>query len=168
MLTDPEILKYTSDEHFIELLNPKLKSYSAVRNSLLPTIILSILSNAEKYDTLSIFEIGDVVSIVNGKALSDRRLSFGIYGDKITLTNALIIVKSLMDALNIPYRVEEVRKKAFIEGRTARVIVDGESIGYVGEVHPEILEKLSIRKPIVVGELSITKILKWAQQHKYE
>ena len=100
MLIDRDFISMLTNEEFIDLANPKLKSYSAIRNSLIPSILLSIKRNAEKYSSMKIFEIGDYVKVRKGRMKIERSLAYGIYGDKVTLTDGLIIVKSLMNSLN--------------------------------------------------------------------
>jgi len=158
MLIDRDFISMLTNEEFIDLANPKLKSYSAIRNSLIPSILLSIKRNAEKYSSMKIFEIGDYVKVRKGRMKIERSLAYGIYGDKVTLTDGLIIVKSLMNSLNMRYELRETKLGIFIEGRAAEVLVNNDVVGVVGELHPEVIIKLGLSKPIVVGELILSRL----------
>ncbi len=158
MLIDRDFLAMLMDEKFIELANPKLKSYSAIRNSLIPSILLSIKRNADRYAYMKLFEIGDYVKIHGGSMKIERSLAYGIYGDKVTLTDGLIIMKSLLNTLGMKYELRETKMRIFIEGRTAEVLVNNDVVGIVGELHPGVITKLGLSKPIVIGELVLSRL----------
>ena len=165
MLIDRDFIAMLTNEEFIDLVNPKLKSYSAVRNSLIPSILLSIKRNADRYSSMKIFEIGDYVKIRKGRMKIERSLAYGIYGDKVTLTDGLIIVKSLMNSLNMRYELRETKLGIFIEGRAAEVLVNNDVVGIVGELHPEVIIKLGLSKPVVVGELILSRLYSKLRLH---
>ncbi|MEM2681578.1 MAG: phenylalanine--tRNA ligase subunit beta, partial [Zestosphaera sp.] len=159
MLTDPDILSLVSDEDFVRVKNPKMKTYSAVRNSLIPAILTSVKTNSSKRRKLEIFEVGDVVRLSEGgQPTYTKKLAYGLAGDGYTLTDGLVVLKSLMKTLGINYELRRTSRKALISGRTAEVFVKGESVGIVGEVSPEILISLNILVPITVAEVDLVKL----------
>jgi phenylalanyl-tRNA synthetase beta chain len=159
MLTDPEILALTSEEGFVRVRNPKMKTYSAVRNSLLPTILTSVKTNSSKRRRLEIFEIGDVVRLEeNTLPKYAKKLAYGLAGDGYTLTDGLVVLKSLMKTIGASYELRKTSRKLLIEGRAAEILVNGESVGVVGEVSPEVLINLSIYIPTTVAEVDIVKL----------
>jgi phenylalanyl-tRNA synthetase beta chain len=160
MLIDSDFLKKYSTGEFIELVNPKLKTYSAVRNSLIPSILLATKENSEVIPRFKIFEIGDIILIRNDDTISERTLGFGIYSEDITLTNGLIVIKALMRSLGLHYKVREAVNDIMIKGRIGEIIVDNEVVGLVGEIHPKTLYELGLAKPLVIGEIFLSRILK--------
>lgn len=159
MLMDSEILRDVSTEDFAELANPKMKTYSAVRNSLIPSLLLSVRENADLQQQLKIFEVGDVVKLTSEDYRSQRYLGFSIYGEDVTLTDGLVTVKSLLTTLGINYKLKRGGHKIFISGRSAIIVVDGDEVGILGEVHPKYLVKYGLQWPLVIGELNLSKLL---------
>ena len=49
--------------------------------------------------------------------------------------------------------MEEVEHPSFIPGRVGKIVVEGEAIGIIGEIHPAVLEKWGMEMPVVVFEL---------------
>ncbi len=158
MLTDPDILSLVSEEDFVRVKNPKMKTYSAVRNSLLPTILTSIKVNSTKRRKLEIFEIGDVVRLSDGQPTYTKKLAYGLAGDGYTLTDGLVVLKSLMKVLGISYELRRASRRILIDGRAAEILVRGESVGVVGEVSPEILTSLDLLIPTTVAEIDVVKL----------
>jgi len=159
MMVDSQYLNDLGFKDFVALENPKMKAYSAIRNSLIPSILQSISLNSKFSKELKIFEVGDVVEVRGGAVDSVRKLCVGISTPKTTLTDSLIVLKSLMYTLNIKYTLDRCYEELMIPSRCAKVIVGGKEVGIAGEVHPRILNYISYTQPVAVLELNLTELL---------
>lgn len=142
--------------------NPRSERFTCVRAWLAPELIMTAFHNARKRPRLSIFEIGDVVvpdPQFETYARVERRIGFVITHEKATLTDGLAVVKSLMSELGLPYSFEKGRMPGFLAERTAKILVNGREVGFVGEVHPAISAKFEHAHPVVVGEITLNKLL---------
>ena len=142
--------------------NPRSERFESLRVWLAPGLLLTLLENAGKYGKLKIFEIGDVVipdETSETRARVDRRLSLLIYHEKNTLTDGLVYVKALMRELGLEASFSKGIIPGFLPERTALIYSCGENVGFIGEVHPEILLKLELKNPVVIAEISLSKIL---------
>ena len=91
---------------------------------------------------LRIFEIGDVAIVdetQETKTRIERRLGVVIYSEEATLTDAMVYVKALFNSLGIDYKVIEHDHPSFIEGRCGKIIVKNRDVGFLGEIHPEVI-----------------------------
>jgi len=43
-------------------------------------------------------------------------------------------------------------------GRTARLVIEGETVGYLGEIHPGLLGKLDISGPVILFEIQLNAL----------
>ena len=59
---------------------------------------------------------------------------------------------------------KKMEHQLFINGRAARIIIDGEERGVLGEIKPEILELFQIKYPIILCEVNLTGI--WNKRRK--
>ncbi len=159
MMVDSGLLDKVSDEEYIKVSNPKMRTYSALRNSLTPSLLLTASVNAEKFEDFEVFEIGDVVKRTDNKFSSRKILGILLTGERYTLTDGLVIVKTLLQALGKNFKAVRTEAKAFIEGRTASIVVGEDVIGVIGEVHPEILNEVRIPKPSIIVEIDLSKLL---------
>jgi len=71
-------------------------------------------------------------------------------------------MRSILDALfaNLGLKnwfVREGRHPSFLEGRTAKVYVEGRYVGVLGEIHPEVLENFDLENPVVALELNVER-----------
>ncbi len=165
MLTDPDIIERSVGTPYVSVANPKMITYSALRNSMIPSLLLTARVNSEKLPHAEVFEVGDYVrpsTRGDGKLAptTEKALGFMLMGDQYTLTDALVTIKSLMTSLGLKYGFKPLKSKPFIEGRAASILAGNTEVGVVGEVHPEVLTALGISKPVVLGEISLSKLHK--------
>lgn len=158
-LISGEVMDIINAPKYVRLVNPKIRDYSALRSSLIPSLLLTAKVNQRLVGRLEAFEVGDVVEVKGDAAVMDRRVGVLLMGDGYTLTDGLSIVKSLFRVLGLSVELRKCPREPFIDVRAAEVIINGTSVGCIGEVNPETLVKLGIEKPIVVGEFSLTTLL---------
>ncbi|MFW6025522.1 MAG: hypothetical protein ACOCRX_04205, partial [Candidatus Woesearchaeota archaeon] len=86
-----------------------------------------------------------------------QKLSITQAGD-VTLTDIKQSVNALFDSLDVSISYKEDSKPFFIDGRCAKVILDGKNVGYLGEVHPEYLVEYILNNSVVTSELDLNLI----------
>ncbi|MGC9117548.1 MAG: phenylalanine--tRNA ligase subunit beta [Thermoproteus sp.] len=133
---------------YARVMNPVSERLDAVRSSLLPGL-LSVVSGLKR-SRVKLFEIGDVVA----EGLTRRAVAAAIGGDGVTITDGISVFRSLCIALGVECRLENGHMYWCTEGRCAEL--KGEVDGYVGEVRPDILTKLGVFMPVVLGEIFLT------------
>ncbi|RLE80505.1 MAG: phenylalanine--tRNA ligase subunit beta [Thermoprotei archaeon] len=166
MMSNPDVLvtrMRLKEQRVIEVENPKMEKYTAVRNWLIPGLLETASLNLKLGYPLKLFEIGDVVIVderEENKTRTERHLACLIISPEETLTNILVVIKAIMKALNVAYTLRESEHPSFIPGRTASIIVDNNSIGILGEIHPEVLMAFEINLPTVCLEINVNDLLR--------
>lgn len=159
MLSDPDYLAAVGYTKFVEVKNPKMRVYSALRPSLLPGVLRSLSKNVGKYGLqgLKVFEVGDAV---DPDTLASLRLASGaIYGPGVTLTDGLAVVKTVLEVLGLSPQFRRLEDVVLtIDGRSAAIEVDGVDLGVLGEVHPRFLKYLELNAPAAVFEISLNRL----------
>jgi len=159
-LTSPRLLDALGIESRVEVLNPVQYEYSVLRPRLLPSLLNTLQANQHARKPVKIFEIGHVV--LPGDPPVDRlRLGLAIMDVEVGYEDIQAVVYSTLRILEAPFRVEPAREPALIQGRTARILVNGVPAGYMGEVDPQVLERLGIEYPVAVAELDVEVLAEW-------
>ena len=146
----------------VQVENPKMEKYTALRNWIIPGLLEVLASNKHLGFPLRIFEIGDVAIVdetQETKTRIERRLGVVIYSEEATLTDAMVYIKALFNSLGINYKVIEHDHPSFIEGRCGKIIVKNRDVGFLGEIHPEVIINFNLEAPIAAFELNLTAIL---------
>ncbi len=90
----------------------------------------------------------------------EERLCIGAYGDGVDFYSVKSALEEVFDALHI--KAEYVRsKREFLHpGRGADVVVNGNDVGFVGEIHPRVAKEYGIDNVrLHCAEISVDKIL---------
>ena len=81
-----------------------------------------------------------------------------VAGRNASFFTAKGILETLFRAIGIPLEVEpgNGRDPFLHPGRAARIVVGGQQAGYLGELHPTLVERFGISGPVAVFELNVT------------
>ncbi len=169
---------YAGNADPIRLLNPIASQMNVMRSSLLGSLLAVLKFNTDrKAHRVRVFELGRVFSKDASVADSDTavagfaqpmRVAGVAYGDDASLqwgTPARAVdffdVKGDVEALLAP-RVptfEPATHPAMHPGRCARVLLNGQPVGYVGELHPRWRQLEGWQQAPVMFELDLPAVL---------
>jgi phenylalanyl-tRNA synthetase beta chain len=72
-------------------------------------------------------------------------------------------IKSVLDAflmnLGVEWQIKAANHPSFIEGRVGAVFAGGVSVGFVGEINPQVLVAWQLENPTAAFELNLTSML---------
>ncbi|MCE4621733.1 MAG: phenylalanine--tRNA ligase subunit beta [Desulfurococcales archaeon] len=160
-LISPKLLDYTHFHERVEILNPVQYEYSALRPSLIPSLLSVAAKNVHARKPVKVFEIGMIVK--PGSPPTDHlHMALLIMDDEVGYEDIQASVYSILRILDVDFKVEPTSHPVFITGRAARLLTsNGEELAIMGEVNPEILEKLEISFPIAVADLDVEVLARW-------
>ncbi len=150
---------------------PSSPEYALLRNSLLPGLAECLQKNGAR--NLHLFEIGNVFEVEAGGVAESRSLGFiscgelipsARKGEAVPLASFFSLKGDLMESLGDIGRVArlespEVPDPRFHPWRQASVLVDGVSVGVIGQLHPEIGEALRLESETVLAEIRVDALL---------
>jgi phenylalanyl-tRNA synthetase beta chain len=164
-LTNPESLfdKMNREKmRIVEVANPKVVTMSCLRSWLLPSLMEFLGSNQSVEFPQKIFELGKVTLLDDTKETKTRDEEW--IAAATTHPNASFTeIKSALDAffmiLGVDWQIKETVHPSFIEGRVGTATVDGEAVGVLGEVNPQVLEAWKLENPVAAFEINVQKIV---------
>ena len=166
----------------VKVMNPLVADQSEMRRSILPGLLRSIAYNlAHGVSNISMYEIGRVLfghkdksqpdepsyvcGVLVGQAADD---TWNMKYPQYDFFDAKGIVEGLLEELRIPkirFRVADSEKYGWLQpGRAAEILAGGETIGWVGNVHPLSLQNFDIEVPVVSFEISVSSLQRLAQK----
>ena len=140
----------------VVVANPLVADESLLRPSLLPGLLRSLAYNASHRELgVWLYEIGAVFRLPEGdQELPDEREVVAVALGGSDAAVAVAVWNTLAEGLLLrDARIESATAPGLHPTRTARVIVEGEPIGFVGEVDPAVLEASDV--PERVGWLEV-------------
>jgi len=157
---------------FIKLMNPMSEEREVLRMGLLKSILDSIRYNeARRINDMAFFEIGNRYYQINNQACEDLVLAGALTGELSSTkwsgnseTIDFFVVKGIINnllfdlGLKAEYRKITKECKELHPNRSAEILVQGEVIGFVGEIHPKVARLLDITD-VYVFEIILGSIL---------
>ena len=165
-------LDFAGEANPVRLLNPIVSQQSVMRSSLIGSLVANLQYNqARKLERIRVFELGRVFLrdpqapdgplAVRGLR-QPMRIGAAAYGPAVEEQWAaearavdFFDVKADLEALISPLsaRFERAEHPGFHPGRAARVLVDAQPVGWIGELHPRWQRKYELARPAVLFEL---------------
>ncbi len=145
--------------NLIEIIKPVSLEYTVLRDTLLPKLLQLLGLNTHVDYPQRIFEYGSVAKERGGRPVDLPKLGAAISDDKLSFEEMQAVVAALFRGLSKDARFSALSSPLFIEGRAAKVTVDGEEVGIVGETSPQVLVNFGMTCPVLLMELDMSPLL---------
>ena len=137
----------------IELENSVSKGYNVLRAWLLPNLLQILEENKHHEYPQNLFTLGKTF-----KETEQEKLAITLCNSNINFTSIKQVLDYLMRMLDLEYEIQDCKYPTFIEGRTGKIIVNKKCIGFLGEIHPQVLQNFSLEFPVAALELNLSKL----------
>ena len=160
--------KILSENPIVRLANSVTEGYNSMRNSVIPSLLLVLKNNKHNDYPQGFFEIGNTFFpdiSQETKVKESKNLAF-VYSDRnADYTYAKQVLDYLMNNLNLSYKTKTTSEnKTFLEGRYAKIIVENEQIGYVGQINPEVIVNFDLEMPVCGFEINFEKLVEFIKE----
>ena len=154
------MIQKEDDGNYVKIENPLSEEYSAVRHLMFPSLLQVLKQNRHNSYPQNFFETGDVVEVDDSDvgASEKRKLGYVESGSDIGFTDVRKKLQVLERDLGIELEVEEDDKPFFRAGRSGKLMLDSEKIGFIGEFSDEVLENWELEMETAGFELDLEKI----------
>lgn len=166
LVSENNINKIPSDKEIIKVKEPLIEEKSILRQSLIPSLMeIYDYNKARNNKNVSIFEIGETFYKENDKYIQKDKLGILMSGLYINGVNNMIetdfyyikgIIENLLNYLGYSKRYDfEILNtiKILHPYQSAQIIVNGQNIGFLGRIHPNIY-----KENVYICELDLTKL----------
>jgi phenylalanyl-tRNA synthetase beta chain len=153
--------KMLSSYKILPLANALTEDYNAMRYWMLPSLMKVHSENKHHDYPQNIFEVSQVFREDRNEETNVKEsevLAVSLCGSEPDFTSIKQILQSLMSALGLDFSTDELDHPSFIPGRSAKILVNGKELGFLGEVHPQVLENFSLEMPVAALELDISAL----------
>ena len=175
---------YTQSAEYVTLANPSTPERAVMRHSMLNSVLENLAENSKHRDRVQVFELGHVYlpgADGNGEAAilpnEQPRLALAMTGPReesgwlptdstpVDFFDGKGVIESLLDGLHVgqvTYR--PAKNMAFYPGRTAEVLVNGQPVGLVGQLHPHVVAAYDVKladdsQPVLAADFDLSVLL---------
>ncbi len=160
LMTELELNQRMKTSSELVGLKNAVGEFNTLRNSLLPSLIKNLADNQHNEYPQNIFEIGRTFRYGNTETgvLEREYLTVALCYDEADFTRIKQVLDFLMRNLGLEFQIRDVKQGSFIPGRIGEILVNGEKIGIIGEIHPQVLENWNLAVPVVALELDLEEL----------
>ena len=162
----------------VAVLNPLVTDSAEMRLSLLPGLIENLRLNlAQKADSFFAYHLGKTFRLRPDGEIEEKQCLAGLLSGSrgrkglrlfdasrpVTFLDCKGIVEGILDLFQLREAIVwSARKNAVLHpGRAAELLCNGESIGYMGESHPDLKDQFGV-PPLMAFELDFEKLLQYS------
>lgn len=160
----------------ITIANPLGEDFSIMRTLSLNGMLTSLSTNYNRRNkNVRLYELGNIY-LAKSLPLTEQpeeRMQFtlGMYGDG-DFYSLKGVVEEFFDSIGMKKRIvydPKAGKNFLHPGRQAKIVYEGEELGYIGEVHPAVCDNYAIGTRAYVAVIDIMNVLDFATfDRKYE
>ena len=150
-----------SDKKLVSLGDSKNTEFELLRNSLISSLINTFSNNIHEKYPQKLFEIGKTFSTTNNEIRENWSLCVSIAHNTTDYSEIKSNLESFMRyCFNALVTTPRYDNKYFLTGHSARIFLEDQEIGEIGEIHPQVLENLNLRTLITIFELNLSAVIR--------
>jgi phenylalanyl-tRNA synthetase beta chain len=166
----------------LPLANPQSEEAGYMRSSLVPGLLNMIAYNLNRgSNDVRLFEAGKVFEKLGDRHDEHRRLAFAATGNlaphsvhggrqSVTFFHIKGDVEQLLGTFHYSSLYFDDRTPAYFHpGRSARVVLDGETIACFGQLHPDVAAARKLRQDVFFAEVMLERLYRYPlREPKYQ
>jgi len=142
----------------VEITEPYSGDYTILRPWALPSLLMVLENNTHRAYPQDLAEVGLVAERdddVNTRVAESRHVAGVLARTDATYEDAKARLQAICRSFGVDLETPPTEHPSFIDGRTASVVIDGESVGVVGELHPAVLVEHDLELPVAGFEFAL-------------
>ncbi len=142
----------------VEITEPYSEDYTQLRTWALPSLTMLLERNTHNAYPQDIAEIGFVAErdpTENTNVAERRHVAAALARRDASYEAAKSRLQALCADFGVDLETPRTEHPSFLDGRTAAVVIDGERVGVIGEVHPAVLVEHDLEVPVAAFEFRL-------------
>ena len=143
----------------ISVLDSKSQEHTILRDSILPGLLENLSRNIHESYPQKLFETGTVFLDDNPINEKTSFAAISAHQDANFTEIKSILQAALQTGFSLEIKTKTSTHETFEKGRTASILVNGKTIGIMGEINSKTIENYKIRVPVVGFEIYLSGLI---------
>ncbi len=142
----------------VTIREPYSEAYEILRTWALPSLLLVLENNTHREYPQHLSEIGLAVELDESAntGVEEYQTVAGVLAETdASYEDIRARLQGIASAFGVELETPPTEHPTFISGRTADIVLDGESAGVVGEIHPKVLVEHDLELPVAAFEFRL-------------
>jgi phenylalanyl-tRNA synthetase beta chain len=145
----------------VSITEPYSEDYTVLRPWALPSLVMVLENNTHRAYPQDLAEVGLVAERdddVDTRVAETRHVAGVLARTDATYEDAKARLQAVCRSFGAELSTPPTDHPSFIDGRTASVVIDGEPVGVVGELHPAVLVDHDLELPVAGFEFALSAL----------
>jgi len=145
----------------VEITEPYSEDYTQLRTWALSSLVSVLERNTHRAYPQDLAEIGlaaEYDESENTNVAEHRTVAAVLARNDATYEDAKARLQAVCDDFDAALATPATEHPTFIDGRTAAVVIDGDEVGVIGEVHPRVLVEHDLELPVAAFEFRLDAV----------
>jgi phenylalanyl-tRNA synthetase beta chain len=155
----------------LRVANPMSRDLEYLRTTLRSSLLQAVARNLRHRRRVALFEVGRVYLYQPADLPQEREMASGAVagrrpdrwgdpqGEPFDFYDAKGYVEQALRGLGIEGQFQDADEDAFLPGRAASIMVAGQQVGLVGQVHSKVAARFGIQEDVAFFELDVEALL---------
>ncbi|MFB6250323.1 MAG: phenylalanine--tRNA ligase subunit beta [Halobellus sp.] len=153
--------EYLGGGEAVEITEPYSEDYTILRPWLLPSLVMVLENNTHRAYPQDLAEVGLVAERdddIDTRVRERRHVGAVLARNDATYEDAKARLQAMCRDFAADLATPPTDHPSFIDGRVATVVIDGEAVGVVGELHPSVLVEHDLELPVAAFEFDLAAL----------
>ena len=144
----------------ISVIDSKSQGHTILRDSIMPGLIDTLSRNIHEPYPQKLFEIGVIFTKTNAEIQEEIHLACVCAYNDVSYSEVKSVLQSVLKTgfeINCETRMSS--NTMFSEGRMADILAGNKTVGFIGEISPEVIDNFKIRMPVAGFEIKLTGLI---------
>ncbi|MGQ4557524.1 phenylalanine--tRNA ligase subunit beta [Halobellus sp. GM3] len=145
----------------VRITEPYSEDYGILRTWALPSLVMVLENNTHRAYPQNLAEVGLVAERdddVNTRVRERQHVAGVLASHDATYEDAKARLQAICRDFDVELSTPATEHPSFIDGRAASVVIDGEAVGVVGELHPRVLVEHDLELPVAAFEFDLAAL----------
>jgi phenylalanyl-tRNA synthetase beta chain len=146
------------NEH-VTLENPKAETITMLRTWLLPSLLKNLGMSMHDKLPIRLFELDMAFGMAGNIPDESYHLAGVACHSQANFNEIKAALEGFSKKIGLALEFTWGEHASFIEGRCAQILLNKKNIGFMGEIHPEVLASFEIEEPVVGFEMNLNSVM---------
>jgi len=142
----------------VTIQEPYSEDYTILRTWALPSLLMVLENNTHRRYPQDLAEIGLAAGLDDSRntgVTEHRTVAGALARTDASYEDAKARLQAIAEAFGTALETPATTHPTFIDGRAADIVLDGEAVGVVGEIHPNVLVEHDLELPVAAFEFRL-------------
>ena len=144
----------------ISIGDSKNSEFEILRNSIIPSMMITLSKNIHEKYPQKLFELGKTFQIQNSKIKEEWSLGVVIAHNNTDYSEIKAVLESLIKyCFNKNIKTPNFNFEYYLKGHSAKILLNGNDIGNIGEIYPQVLENFKLRTLVSTFQINLDSLM---------